>query len=159
METLSDRLSILGYPKDLRMRNKPPLSRLHFAVPGGGGDGSESGGRTLFPTRRDQFLGFVALSKWLLNQLGRRAHRREHVIAEALRYADGVCLQMSFGRETSSAHNTRIGTGTPLLLLPPFSVAFPLSKPTPVSPSNLAIGSGPAVLELLGWLSKAVLNK
>lgn len=37
----------------------------------GGSDGSGAGnGRMGFPSRRKQFLGFVALSEWLLEQLG-----------------------------------------------------------------------------------------
>ena len=54
--------------------------RLHFAVPGasdgssgnnsGSGGGGGGGGRIKFPSRRKQFLGFVALSQWLLEQLG-----------------------------------------------------------------------------------------
>lgn len=56
--------------------------RLHFAIPGadsvggsgGGVDGEgdrngASGWPMLFPSRKDQFLDFVALSKWLLEQL------------------------------------------------------------------------------------------
>ncbi|CAN0503070.1 unnamed protein product, partial [Ectocarpus sp. 12 AP-2014] len=75
MQALSDRLSILGYDKDLRTRNKPPLSRLHFAIPGadsGGScddDGERGSDRPLFPSRQEHFLDFVALSKWLLEQL------------------------------------------------------------------------------------------
>ena len=37
----------------------------------GKGSGNGSGrGRMAFPSRRKQFLGFVALSEWLLQQLG-----------------------------------------------------------------------------------------
>lgn len=52
--------------------------RLHFAVPGadsdGGVDGEGDGDRASdwpmrFPSRKDQFLDFVSLSKWLLEQL------------------------------------------------------------------------------------------
>ena len=45
-------------------------------VPGSSGDGSTGdgddggGGRVKFPSRREQFLAFVALSEWLLQQLG-----------------------------------------------------------------------------------------
>lgn len=48
-------------------------SRLHFVVPGGSDSSSSSGGggeRMVFPSRREQFLGFAALSEWLLEQLG-----------------------------------------------------------------------------------------
>lgn len=51
--------------------------RLHFAVPGadsGGGcddDGDRGSDRSmLFPSHQEHFLDFVALSKWLLEQLG-----------------------------------------------------------------------------------------
>ena len=55
--------------------------RLHFAVPGardgssgsnsgGSGGGGGGGGRLKFPSRQKQFLGFVSLSQWLLEQLG-----------------------------------------------------------------------------------------
>lgn len=47
--------------------------RLHFAVPGGGcdDDGDRGSDRPRqFRSRQEDFLDFVALSKWLLEQLG-----------------------------------------------------------------------------------------
>ncbi|CAM9178588.1 unnamed protein product [Ectocarpus sp. 8 AP-2014] len=165
MQALSDLLSILGYDKDLRTRNKPPLSRLHFAVPGadsGGGcddDGERGSDRPLFPSRQEQFLDFVALSKWLLEQLGGGGGGYAGFESAATDAPVAVCADIlqacqRLGFEPSQPEEVgeAVGTGSPS---PP--AASPAA--TTVSPTNLAVGSGTAVLELLGWLSHAVLIK
>ncbi|CAM9476538.1 unnamed protein product [Ectocarpus sp. 8 AP-2014] len=168
METLSDRLSILGYEKALRRRTKPPLARLHFAVPGadsvGGSDGGvdgegdryrASGWPMPFPSRKDQFLDFVALSKWLLEQLSGGGGFKLAATGAPVTECAGIlqaCQRLGF--EPSQPRGVGGAVGTE----PPFPSALTPS-PARISPKNLAIGSGTAVLELLGWLSHAVLNK
>ncbi|CAM9385674.1 unnamed protein product [Ectocarpus sp. 6 AP-2014] len=166
MEALSDRLSILGYDKDLRTRNMPPLSRLHFAVPGadsGGGcddDGERGGDRPLFPSCQEHFLDFVALSKWLLEQLGGGGGGYAGFESAATDAPVAVCTDIlqacqRLGFEPSKPEEEvgeAVGTGSPSP-----SAASPAAAT--VSPTNLAVGSGTAVLELLGWLSHAVLVK
>ncbi|CAN0328047.1 unnamed protein product [Ectocarpus sp. 8 AP-2014] len=165
METLSGRLSILGYEKALRRRTKPPLARLHFAVPGAGssdggvgGEGDRdraSGWPMLFPSRKDQFLDFVALSKWLLEQLSGGGGFKLAATGAPVTECAGIlqaCQRLGF--EPSQPRGVGGAVGTE----PPFPSALTPS-PARISPLNLAIGSGAAVLELLGWLSHAVLNK
>eukprot|EP00752_Nemacystus_decipiens_P006906 g6201.t1 len=157
MEALLDRLSILGYQNVLQIENKPPLSRLHFAVPGDGDsgcDGSNAGsGRVTFPSRRKQFLGFVALSKWLLRQLGSGGG------------LDGVGSEPTITASASSSSDARttvcvhILRGCEGLGFEPSRAAGAGAEATIVCPENLAVGSGQAVLEVLDWLSKSALKK
>ncbi|CAB1108966.1 unnamed protein product [Ectocarpus sp. CCAP 1310/34] len=128
----------------------PP--RLHFAVPGadsdGGVDGEGDGDRASdwpmrFPSREDQFLDFVALSKWLLEQLS------------GWRWPYACCYGCASHRvrqHPPSLSGGAVGTKSPFL-------SAPTPSPATISPINLAVGPGTAVLELLGWLSHAVLNK
>ncbi|CBN75365.1 hypothetical protein Esi_0090_0043 [Ectocarpus siliculosus] len=144
----------------------PPLSRLHFAVPGadsGGGcdDGGERGSdRPLFPSCQEHFLDFVALSKWLLEQLGGGGGGYAGFESAATDAPVAVCADIlqacqRLGFEPSQPDEEvgeAVGTGSPSP-----SAASPAAAT--VSPTNLAVGSGTAVLELLGWLSHAVLIK
>ncbi|CBN75363.1 hypothetical protein Esi_0090_0040 [Ectocarpus siliculosus] len=169
METLSGRLSILGYEKALQRRTKPPLARLHFAVPGADGvggsdgdvDGEGDGDRASdwpmrFPSRKDQFLDFVALSKWLLEQLSGGGGFTLAATGAPVTECAGIlqaCQRLGFGPS-----QPRGGVGGAVGTEPRFPSALTPS-PARISPTNLAVGSGTAVLELLGWLSHAVLNK
>ncbi|CAM9293503.1 unnamed protein product, partial [Ectocarpus sp. 12 AP-2014] len=163
METLSGRLSILGYEKALRRRTKPPPSRLHFAVPGadsdGGVDGEGDGDRAIdwpmrFPSRKDQFLDFVALSKWLLEQLSGGGGFTLATGAPVTECAGilQACQRLGFDPSQPGEVGGAVGPESPFL-------SAPTPSPATISPINLAVGSGTAVLELLGWLSHAVLNE
>ncbi|CAM9657275.1 unnamed protein product, partial [Pylaiella littoralis] len=186
METLLDRLSILGYGEDLTRRNEPSLSsRLHFIVPGGSdgsSDGSDKGSdkgsgggdgrrrRAVFPSRREQFLSFVALTKWLLGRLGDGSGGGGGVGGGSGGSGGGAltitpsntpttacakileeCQALGFRASRKSGARARATTAM-------IAIATGAPAGSAVSPASLAVGSGAAVLELLGWLSKAVLK-
>eukprot|EP00903_Cladosiphon_okamuranus_P009689 g9218.t1 len=170
MEALLDRLSILGYENALRVRNEPPLTRLHFVVPGGSDDSSEGGGdgdgdgdgdgggggdggsvRVKFPSRRKQFLGFIAVSEWLLQQLGSGV-----VGGVGGDGRGGAPTATPSPGDAPTAVCVNIIRGCQGLGFKPRDAG---GEATAVCPANLAVGSGRAVLELLDWLSKAALKK
>ncbi|CAM9616904.1 unnamed protein product, partial [Ectocarpus sp. 12 AP-2014] len=164
METLSGHLSILGYEKALRRRTKPPPTRHHFAVAGadsdGGVDGEGDRDRASdwpmrFPSRKDQFLDFVALLKWLLEQLSGGGGFTLAAPGAPVTECAGIlqaCQRLGFEPSQPREVGGAVGTESPFLSAPTPSLAT-------ISPMNLAVGSGTAVLELLDWLSHAVLNK
>lgn len=74
-------------------------------VPGGGEGSGAGSGRMLFPSRRKQFLGFVALSEWLLEQLGDGslygAGRGPTALSSSLDTPTNVCVDILRGCQVS----------------------------------------------------------